>query len=87
MAMEAIPMKGRLIGKKVFGYLWAGPGKTWREKENYFQLEHNKLVSAVLGSASGELWVRCKGATCEIKLKRNGRVLATTVLVFPHGRK
>jgi hypothetical protein len=87
MAMKAIPMKGRLTGKRVFGCLWAGRGKSWSEKENYFQLEHDQQVSVVLGSPSGEFWVRCKGAACEIKLIRKGRVLATTVLAFPHGRK
>ena len=36
--MKAIPMKGRLTGKRVSGYLWAGRGRSWRKKKNYFQL-------------------------------------------------
>ena len=84
MPMKAIPMKGRLRGKKIAGYLWAEP---WQRKENYFQLEHNKLVSAVLACRSGSFWVRCTGSSCEISLHKKGRVLATTVLTLPHGRK
>ncbi len=88
MAMKAIPMKGRLGNKRIRGYLWAGPGRTWLKKENYFQLEHNKLVTAVLDIPQGEFWVRCKGTTCEVKLKGpKGQVLATTILTLPHGRK
>jgi hypothetical protein len=86
--MKAIPMKGRLTGKRVVGYLWAGPGTSWRRKENYFQLEHARLVSAVMESQSGSFCVRCKGATCEITLKGpKGEVLGTTVLALPHGRR
>jgi hypothetical protein len=86
--MKAIPMKGRLTGKRVAGFLWAGRGPKWRRKENYFQLEDARLVSAVVGSQSGSFWVRCKGATCEITLKGpKGDVLGTTVLALPHGRR
>jgi hypothetical protein len=86
--MKAVPMKGKLTGKKIHGFLWAGPGRTWLKKENYFQLEHDKLVTAVLDSPSGAFWVRCKGATCEVKLcGPKNQVLGTAVLVLPHGRK
>ncbi len=46
MALKAIPMKGRLSGKKVRGYLWAGPDMSWVRKG--FQLEDDRLVLAVL---------------------------------------
>jgi hypothetical protein len=59
--MKAIPMKGRLTGKKVAGYMWAGSGPAWRKKENYFQLEDNQLVSAALFCSSGSFWMGCKG--------------------------
>jgi hypothetical protein len=86
--MRALPMKERLSGKKVRGYLWTGPGESWRKKENYFQLEHDKLVTAVFASSSGSFWVRCKGAACEVKLySREGQILSTTVIALPHGRK
>ncbi len=86
--MKAIPMRGRLAGKRIAGYLWAGPGKTWQRKENYFQLEDHKLVTAVLSGPSGSFWIRCKGATCEVTLvEPNGRVLATSILALPRGRK
>ena len=86
--MKAIPMKGKLTGKRVRAYLWAGPGEAWRKKENYFQLEHDQVVSAALYCSSGSFWVRCKGATCEVKLySPKHRVLATTVMALPHGRK
>lgn len=86
--MKAIPMKGRLTGKRIIGYIWAGPGAKWKRKENYCQLEDNKLVTAVLQSDSGSFWVRCKGASCEITFRTpNGRILGTTILVLPHGKK
>ena len=88
MPMKALPMKGRLTGKRIAGYFWAGRGEAWRRKENYCQLEHNTLVTAVLDSRSGEFWVRCKGATCEVKLLGPKRqVLGTVVLALPHGKK
>lgn len=49
--MKAIPMRGRLVGKRVVGCLWAGPGESYRRKESYFQLEHDKLVSVFLARA------------------------------------
>lgn len=86
--MKAIPMRGRLVGKRVIGCMWAGPGQSYRRKENYFQLEHDKLVSVFLGTPSGEFWVRCKGATCEITLRGpKGQILGTTVLALPHGKR
>lgn len=86
--MKAIPMKGRLKGKRIRGFLWAGPGSAWTRKENYFQLEHEKLVTAVFASASGQFWLRCKGATCEVKLLGpSGGVQGTVTLALPHGRK
>ena len=86
--MKAIPMRGRLTGKRISGYLWAGPGTSWTRKENYFQLEHDKLVTAVLACPSGSFWVRCTGGTCEVKLHgTDGAVLGTVVLALPRGRK
>lgn len=86
--MKAIPMRGRLAGKRIAGYLWAGPGKSWQRKENYFQLEHHKLVTAVLAGPSGSFWIRCKGATCEVTLHgAKGQVLGTAMLALPRGRK
>lgn len=86
--MKAIPMRGRLAGRRITGYLWAGPGKSWMRKENYFQLEHDKLVTAVLGVESGSFWIRCKGAVCEITLKGpKGKVLGTTIMALPRGKK
>jgi hypothetical protein len=88
MAMKAVPMRGKLVGKRISGFLWAGPGKTWQRKENYFQLEHDKLVTAVLGSSSGDFWIRCYGATCSITLRGpKGGVLGTATIALPHGRK
>jgi hypothetical protein len=88
MPMKAIPMRGRLTGKRITGYVWAGPGKSWQRKENYFQLEDDKLVSAVVGSSSGFFWIRCKGATCEITLHGpKGHVLSTAIMALPRGRK
>ncbi len=86
--MKAIPMKGRLTGKRITGYLWAGPGTAWTKKENYFQLEHDKLVTAALSSASGSFTIRCKGGTLEITARNpDGEVLGTTILALPHARK
>ena len=86
--MKAIPMRGRLAGKRLNGYLWAGPGKSWRRKENYFQLEHDKLLTAVLEGPNGAFWIRCKGATCEIKLYgQKGEIVSTTIIALPRGRK
>ncbi len=86
--MKVIPMKSKLIGKKVHGYLWAGPGQGWRKKENYFQVEDDEIISAALFSSLGSFWVRCKGATCEVKsYGPKSRILGTTVLTLPHGKK
>jgi hypothetical protein len=86
--MKAIPMRGRLTGKRISGFLWAGPGRSWLRKENYFQLEHPKLVSAVLATSGGAFWIRCYGATCSVTLRNSkGRVLGTTTMALPHGRK
>lgn len=86
--MKAIPMRGRLVGKRITGYLWAGPGKSWQRKENYFQLEHQKLVTAALSSSSGTFMIRCYGATCSVTLQGpKGRVLGTAILALPRGRK
>ena len=86
--MKAIPMRGRLVGKRITGFLWAGPGRTWRKKENYFQLEHNKLVTAVLVGRAGSFWIRCDGTSCEIKLRgHHDEVLGTAVLALPYARK
>jgi hypothetical protein len=84
MSMKAIPMRGRLTDKRISGYLWAGPGKSWQRKENYFQLENDKQVSAVLSTKAGAFWIRCKGATCEITLKGpKSQVLGTTIIALP----
>jgi len=86
--MKAIAMRGRLKGKRIRGFLWAGPGKTWMRKENYFQLENDRLVSAVLMSDSGSFWIRCKGASCEITLKgTDDQVLGSAIIALPRGRK
>lgn len=86
--MKAIPMKDRMTGKKVEGYIWAGPGKAWRKKENYFQVEDDEIISACLSGSLGSFWVRCKGSTCEVQLRGpDGRILGTTVMTLPHGRK
>jgi len=78
----------KLVGKRIAGYLWAGPGLyEWRKKDKHFKLEDDKMVSAYFECPSGAFLVRCKGATCEIKLKaRNNQILATTALRLPHGR-
>ena len=87
-AIKAIPMRGRLSGRRIAGFLWAGPGKSWQRKENYFQLEHDKLVTAVFSAPTGQFWIRCKGATCEITLRGpKGGVLGTTIMALPHGKK
>lgn len=86
--MKAIPMRGKLTGKRVRGYLWAGRGQTWQKKENYFQLEHSSKVSAVMATSSGSFTIRCYGATCKILLKdAKGHVLSTAILALPRGRK
>ena len=86
--MRAIPMRGRVGDKRLRGYIWAGAGTSWTKKENYFQLESNKLVSACLASDLGQFWFRCKGATCQVTLRnKRGRVVSTMVLAFHRGRK
>jgi hypothetical protein len=87
--MKAIPMRGRLTGKKVAGYIWAGTGKAWTKKENYFQLESNRMITAAVGTRkSGWFWLRCKGATCTVRLySPRGKLISTAVLALPHGRK
>jgi hypothetical protein len=87
-SVKAIPMRRRLVGKRISGFLWAGPGKKWQRKENYFQLEDDRLVTALFGTSAGSFWIRCRGATCEIMLKgKTGRVLGTTIMSLPGGRK
>jgi hypothetical protein len=86
--MKAIPMRGRLTGKRISGFLWAGPGRSYLKKENYFQLEHRELVSAVLATRAGSFWIRCKGASCEITLKDGrGRVLSSATVALPGAKK
>ena len=86
--MKAIPMRGRLTGKRIAGFVWAGTGRTWQRKENYFQLEHGSKVSAAFVNPSGAFWVRCYGATCKVTLRDSrGSVLGTAVLALPGGRK
>jgi len=86
--MRAIPMRGRLTGKRISGFIWAGEGNTWQRKENYFQLEHSKRVSAAFSTGAGEFWVRCYGSTCSVTLKdAKGHVLGTAMLALPRGRK
>jgi hypothetical protein len=85
--MKAIPMRGRLTGKRIAGFLWAGEGRAWQRKENYFQLEHATLVSAVFGTSVGAFWIRCHGATCKVTLRDpKGRILGTTIMALPRGR-
>ncbi len=86
--MRAIPMKGKVGKKRIRGYMWAGPGTTWMKKENYFQLESDKLVSVCIASPMGEFWIRCKGGTCKVTLRsQNEQVLGTTIIALPGGRK
>jgi hypothetical protein len=81
-------MKGTLTGKTMRGYLWAGPGNAWSKKQNYFQVENEQIISAALFCSSGSFWLRCKGATCEVRLyDLKNRILSTTVLTPAHGRK
>ena len=88
MAMQAIPMKGRLTGKRISGFLWAGHGTTWTSKKNYGQTEDNKRVSAVLRCPSGSFTMRCYGASMMVTLKgRKEQVLSTHILALPGGRK
>jgi len=84
--MRAIPMRGRLTGKRVAGFIWAGHGQSWTKKERYFQLEDRRLVSAALTSRMGAFVIRFNGSKCEIKVRNaKGRVLSTAVLVLPRG--
>ena len=86
--VKALPMRGKLTGKRIRGFLWAGPGDSWRKKENYFQLEDNRIVSAVLASDAGAFWIRCKGASCEITLKGpDDEVLSSAIIALPRGWK
>jgi hypothetical protein len=83
--MKAIQMRGRLTGKRVAGFLWVDGG---RRKENYFQLEHPRIVSAAFATSVGTFRIRCYGATCWVTLKDpKGRVLSTTIMALPRGRK
>jgi hypothetical protein len=86
--MKALPMRGKLRGKRIAGHLWAGSGKNWMRKENYFQLEDARQVTALFATQSGSLSIRCRGATFRLTLKGNeGQVLSTAVLALPGGRK
>ena len=86
--MRAIPMKAKVGNKRIHGYMWAGQGKMWTKKENYFQLESNRLVSAAITSPMGEFWIRCKGGTCKVmQYSPKGKLLGTTLLALPGGRK
>ena len=86
--MKAVPMRGKLKGKRIAGHLWAGSGKNWMRKENYFQLEDSRLVTALFDTHSGSLKIRCRGATFRLTLKgHEGQVLSTAVLALPRGRK
>jgi hypothetical protein len=86
--MKAVPMRGKLTGKRIAGFLWAGRGSKWNRKENYFQLEDATQVSAVLATSSGSLTVRCRGATFTLVLRgHNGEVLTSGVLALPGGSK
>ena len=88
MAVKAVPTRGKLVGKKISGFLWAGLEKEWKKKENNFQLEHDKMVSAVLWTQAGAFWIRCRGATCKITMKSaQGKVLGTTILGLPRSGK
>jgi hypothetical protein len=86
--MKAVPMRGKLTGKRIAGYLWAGRGSKWKRKENYFQLEDANQVTAVLATQSGSLSVRCMGATFTLELKgHKGEILTSVVLALPGGSK
>jgi hypothetical protein len=85
--MKAIQMRGRLKGKRLQGFIWAGPGLTWTKKENYFQLEDNRLLTAAFSSSSGSFTLRFKGTTCEIKAYDDKRhVVGTTIIGLPFGK-
>jgi hypothetical protein len=85
--MKAVPMKGRLGSKRIRGFLWAGKGAKWTKKENYFQLEDNELVTAVLSTNSGAFWIRCSGAACEVTTKNaKHRILGTTIVALPRAK-
>lgn len=84
--MKAIPMRGRLTGKRIAGTIWSGKGERPLRKEHYFQVEDDSLVTAAFESPSGKFVVRCRGASCEVKLHgSDGYVLGTNMLVLPHG--
>ena len=85
--MKAIPMKGRLTGKSLQGYIWAGLGASWVKKENYFQLEDDRRVSAVFHGSQGTFWIRFDGASCEITVKKNRRILTSAKITIPKKKK
>lgn len=85
--MKAVPMKGRLVGKRISACIWAGRGRAWTKKENYFQLESDALVSAAFGTGVGYFVVTCTGTSCEIVLKRpKGKIISRCSVTMPGGR-
>ena len=68
--MKQVPMRGRLKGKKIAGFIWAGRGTTWMRKENYFQLEHSRIVTASFSSPSGAFTIRFEGFALTRELQR-----------------
>jgi hypothetical protein len=88
VSMKAIPMRGRLKGKRLAGFIWAGPGRSFHKKENYFQLEHESIVSAWFAGPSGAAQLRFRGGSLEVVLMgKEQQVLSTVTLQFPGGRK
>ena len=86
--MRAIPMKNKVGDKRIRGFMWAGKGKAWTKKENYFQLESDTLVSVALVSPMGQFWIRCKGGTCTVtQYSSKKKLLGTTLLALPGGKK
>jgi hypothetical protein len=86
--MADSPMRGTLRGKRIAGYLWAGPGSSWKRRKNYKQLEDDEIVSATFAGKSGAFTVRAHGTTCVVTVAGpRGRILSTVQLTLPHGRK
>jgi len=84
--MKAIPMRGRLTGKRIGATIWAGAGAVPLNKERYFQVQDDRLVSADFQTPSGRFRIRCRGASCEVKLfGPEGHTLGTHTLLLPHG--
>jgi len=86
--MKAIPMKGRLTGKRVSGYLWAGRGRSWRKKENYFQLEDPQLFPQFLLVLQDHFGLGARAGHVRLSYTVKGiKFLLQRVLALPGSRK